>query len=139
VYFQLTQCIIRFLRLVQTKNVISVLILLTIKPQNRSVQLKPRPASRNMPRSRNSWEGLVELGLRQLIVHQFRMHKYRSVEWLQSLPLPLPCLSVFWADIPLIESNPCFEGNFIAKVVLETDRQTDRPTCFNCYLHLHFF
>jgi hypothetical protein len=27
------------------------------------------------------------------------------------------CLFVFWAGIPLIESNPCFEGNFIAKLV----------------------
>jgi hypothetical protein len=35
---------------------------------------------------------------------------------------------VFWADIPLIESNPCFEGNFIAKLVLKTHRPTDRPT-----------
>jgi hypothetical protein len=43
------------------------------------------------------------------------------------------CLSVFWADIPLIENNPCFEGNFIAKLVLKTNRPTnqptDRPTC----------
>jgi hypothetical protein len=38
------------------------------------------------------------------------------------------CLSVFWADIPLIESNPCFEGNFIAKLVLKTDQPTNRPT-----------
>ena len=35
------------------------------------------------------------------------------------------CLSVFRADIPLIESKPCFEGNFIAKLVLKTDRQTN--------------
>jgi hypothetical protein len=45
---------------------------------------------------------------------------------------------VFRADIPLIESKPCFEGNFIAKLVLkvnlvlktdrQTDQQTDRPT-----------
>ena len=35
-------------------------------------------------------------------------------------------LSVFWADIPLIESNPCFEGNFIAKLVLKTNRPTDQ-------------
>ena len=29
------------------------------------------------------------------------------------------CLFVFRADIPLIESKPCFEGNFIAKLVLK--------------------
>jgi hypothetical protein len=28
------------------------------------------------------------------------------------------CMSVFWADIPVIESNPCFEGNFIAKLAV---------------------
>jgi hypothetical protein len=39
----------------------------------------------------------------------------------QKLFLFLFACFLFRADIPLIESKPCFEGNFIAKLVLKVN------------------